>query len=248
MDLQPTLSDTDYRGAEYGSIDMADRLKEIAAAQAGLCASVADMTEQGARGASELPGWTRGHVLVHLADASNAFARQARCAADGRIVEMYDGGRPARDRRIEELHDRPVQWLREQLEEGLTALQDAWAALRPDDWARPCGYRDSTLFGTQVGWWREIELHWVDLGIGRRSEDWSTALASHVVAFLQPRLPDGVTVVAEDTGQVWVTGTGASAVVRGGVRALAAWIAGRPHGVLPVAETGAALPELNAWP
>jgi maleylpyruvate isomerase len=161
---------------------------------------------------------------------------------------MYDGGRPTRDRRIEELHGRPVEWLREQFEEGLTALEEAWAALRPDDWAQPCAYRDSPLFATQLAWWREAELHWVDLGVGRRPEEWSTALASHLVSFLLPRLPRDVTLIASDTGQEWVTGAGASVVVRGSVRSVAAWIAGRPQDVLPIADGDAPLPELNAWP
>ncbi|MCZ2526902.1 maleylpyruvate isomerase family mycothiol-dependent enzyme [Streptomyces sp. HB2AG] len=242
----------DYTAREYGGIDVPERLKEIRVAHDRLRAAAAEVTEERAREAVHLPGWTRGHVLIHLADLSRAFARQARYAAEGRTVEVYDGGRPTRDRRIEELHGRPAEWLREQLEEGLTAIEEAWDALGPDGWELPCAYRNSPLFATQLAWWREVELHTVDLGVGHGSEEWSNALSSHVVAFLQPRLPQGVVLNADDTGEEWSTAAGGQdlVVVRGPLRALAAWISGRPHRVLPVADgdPAAALPELNAWP
>ncbi|WP_033208944.1 maleylpyruvate isomerase family mycothiol-dependent enzyme [Streptomyces bikiniensis] len=242
----------DYTAPEYGGVDVPERLKEIRAAHDRLRAAAAEITEEGAREAVHLPGWTRGHVLIHLADLSRAFARQARYAAEGKSVEVYDGGRPTRDRRIEELHGEPVAWLREQLEEGLTALEEAWDALGPDGWELPCSYRNSPLFATQLAWWRETELHTVDLTVGYGSAEWSTALSSHVVSFLKGRLPQGVALHAEDTGQEWSTAAeGATpVVVRGSLRALAAWISGRPHPVLPVADgdPAAALPELTAWP
>ncbi|MGQ4516192.1 maleylpyruvate isomerase family mycothiol-dependent enzyme [Streptomyces sp. DW26H14] len=241
------MSDTKYSGAEYGGIDVPERLKEITAAHERLRAEVAALTEEGAREAVELPGWTRGHVLIHLADLSKAFARQARYGVAGKTIEVFDGGRPTRNRRIEELHGEPVAWLRDQLFEGLTALEEAWAALGPDGWDLPSAYRNSPLFATQLAWWRESELHTVDLGVGRHSEEWSSALSSHIVSFLQPRLEEGVHLVAEDTGEEWRTGAGDAVTVRGPLRSLAAWISGRPTGTPPTTD-GAPLPELNAWP
>ncbi|MFJ6213758.1 maleylpyruvate isomerase family mycothiol-dependent enzyme [Streptomyces sp. NPDC092296] len=226
------------------------RLREIGAAHQRLRTAVAQITEQQAREPIELPGWTRGHVLIHLADLSQAFARQARYALEGRTIEVYDGGRPTRDKSIEANHGRPVDWLRAQLEAGLTALDKSWSALSPQDWDRPCAYRNSTLEATQLAWWRESALHSVDLAVGYRSEEWSPALSSHVVAFLQPRLSEetAVTLIAEDTGEQWQHGTGAPVTVRGDLRSLAAWISGRPYAAAPRADGGADLPELNAWP
>src|SRR4051794_17136879 len=55
---------------------------------------------------SRLPGWTRGHVLAHLADNARAFAVVARRAAEAPADDMDAGGmyasREARDRSIEE--------------------------------------------------------------------------------------------------------------------------------------------------
>ncbi|NJQ16514.1 maleylpyruvate isomerase family mycothiol-dependent enzyme [Streptomyces bohaiensis] len=243
----------DHSAAAYGGIGVAERLGEIRAAHGRLRTAVAGLTEQEAREAIHLPGWTRAHVLIHLADLSQAFARQARYAVKGETVEVYDGGRPTRDRRIEELHGRPLPWLRDQVEEGLTALEDAWQPLGPDGWELPCSYRNSPLFATQLAWWRETELHAVDLTVGHTPDAWSTALSSHVVAFLTARLPQGTTLHAPDTDEKWAAAEAARpgetpARVHGSVRALAAWLSGRPHSTLPTTDADAPLPELHAWP
>ncbi|WP_438306850.1 maleylpyruvate isomerase family mycothiol-dependent enzyme (plasmid) [Streptomyces sp. HUAS TT11] len=237
------MNQIDYKAPAHGGITVEERLKEITAAHVRLRAAAA-MPERQAREPIGLPGWTRAHVLIHLADLSGAFARQARYAVQGRTIEVYDGGRPTRDRRIEELHDRPVEWLRHQLTEGLDALELAWAALGPDDWALPCSYRDSPLFATQLAWWRETELHGVDLAVGSTAEEWSLPLARHVVTFLQPRLPENVRIVSEDTGEQWTSGPGTDTTVTADLRTLAAWISGRPASRLPEGE----LPQLKSWP
>ncbi len=222
--------------------DPAVQFADITGAHRALLA--AELTQDQARATIALPGWTRGHVLIHLADLSQAFARQARYAVKNELIEVYDGGRPTRDRRIEELHGRPVEWLTERLAEGLTALEESWAALSEDDWQRPCAYRDSPLWATRLAWWRESALHLVDLDVGRRSEQWSAELSGHVVEFLQSRLPAGTRLEATDTGQSW----GEGRAVRGNLRALAAWISGRPAERQPQAVDGGGLPELTAWP
>ena len=219
------MSAIDSTAVENGGIGLDARIAQIAAAHERLRAAAGEISEEAAREAVDCPGWTRGHVLIHFADLSRALARQARFAAKGETIEVYEGGRPARDRRIEELHDRPVQWLREQVNEGLTELEEAWSALPADGWGRPSQYRNLPLFATQLAWWREVELHTVDLLVGYRSEDWSAPLASHTVSFLRSRLPPGVTLVASDTGQEWSAGDSASVVVRGELRA---WLPGSP--------------------
>ena len=52
---------------------------------------------------SRLPGWSRGHVLAHLTDNARMFARIAKHALRGELVDTYDGGvdeRNARPSRI----------------------------------------------------------------------------------------------------------------------------------------------------
>jgi len=230
--------------------EMAGRLGEIAAAHARLRAQAAEITESAAREPIALPGWTRAHVLFHVGDLARAFARQAEYAVAGKAIEVYDGGRPTRDRRIEENHARPIEWLRESLEDGLDSLEKAWSGLSAADWELPCSYRNSSLTATQLAWWRETELHSVDLMAGYRTENWSTALSAHVVAFLRSRLAaePGVELRATDTGEIWTVGQGTPSVIRAEVRVLAGWLSGRPAAVSPTTDSGAGLPEPGTWP
>jgi hypothetical protein len=50
-------------------------LARLAAATAGLLADLDGLGEAEARGASRLPGWTRGHVLTHLARNAEGSTR-----------------------------------------------------------------------------------------------------------------------------------------------------------------------------
>ena len=89
----------------------------------------------------------------------------------------------------------------------------------------------------------------MDLEAGYRTEQWSAALAEHVVTFLQPRLAAGPALVlrATDSGESWRVGEGEAVEVRATAVELAGWISGRPAAVLPTADA-AALPEPGAWP
>ena len=51
---------------------------------------------------SRLPGWSRGHVLAHLAALGEAMVRQWQNAyEDAPVVPFYDGGPAGRDAAIE---------------------------------------------------------------------------------------------------------------------------------------------------
>ncbi|MER7004145.1 maleylpyruvate isomerase family mycothiol-dependent enzyme [Dactylosporangium sp. NPDC000555] len=228
--------------------DIPGRLAEIDAVHAWIRSAIAGLDEDGVRAPSGLPGWTRAHVLVHLGDLSRAFARQARYARRGETIEVYDGGRSTRDKSIEENHTRDAAWLVEHADTGLADLRDAWSGLSPQDWQRPCAYRDSPLIATQYAWWRESELHGVDLALGRTSERWSAPLAAHVVTYLQPRLgPDaGVRLEAPDAELTW--NPDGAVTVSAPLTALAAWISGRPAAAAPVVSPSGPPPLLHAWP
>ncbi|MGY5128412.1 maleylpyruvate isomerase N-terminal domain-containing protein [Streptomyces nigrescens] len=52
----------------------------IEAGQERLRALLPALTDDGVREPSELPGWSRAHVLSHIEGVALALARQARCA------------------------------------------------------------------------------------------------------------------------------------------------------------------------
>lgn len=228
-----------------------ERLEEIAATHTELRTDAVGLDDAAVREPTDLPGWTRGHVVTHLAELAAALARQARYALDGRVVEVYDGGRPARDVAIERGARRSALELSDALQDSLTDLEQTWAELAPDDWRLRCTFRDGDLLATQLCWWREVHIHYADLGIGYAPQQWSDALGEHLVDFLSPRLPTDRTAVllATDTGRSWEFGSGASVTIRGPQNSLAAWLAGRSAAQLPEADgPSGQLPELGAWP
>jgi maleylpyruvate isomerase len=203
--------------------------------------------DEAVREPSALPGWSRAHVLAHLAGVCRALTRQARYALRGELVEVYDGGRPARDAAIEAGALRSADELRGDLAGALTGAQSLWAAVGGDDWSRPVRYRDGDVRAVLLAWWRELEIHTADLRLGSGPEQWPRELCAHLLVFLGPRAPEGTRLILEaaDGPERYAHGSGTEVAVRGDLRDLAAWLAGRtapgPLGPAP-------LPELGPWP
>jgi len=212
-----------------------------------------DLTEEVVRAPSALPGWTRGHVLTHVEGVGRALARQASCARRGVLVELYDGGRPARDAAIEAGHGRSAGQLTAAVHDALDEVDAAWSAVGPADWERPVRYREGVLLGAGLAWWRELEIHTSDALLGHGTSDWSQPFCAHLLNHLAPRLPDGVRLTLSTPDGPWTLsggpGDGPTGLtelnVTGRLTDLSAWLAGRtPAGPL----TGDPLPPLADWP
>lgn len=219
----------------------------LAAGQERLRALLPGLTEESVRAPSPLPGWSRGHVLSHIEGVGLALARQARYARRGQWIDVYDGGRPGRDAAIEAGHRRSAPQFAAALGAALDEVEASWAAVGPDDWARPVRYRDGVLLDAGLAWWRELEIHTVDLDLGPAFADWSPEFAAHAAEFLAPRIPQGLrlTVTAPDGTPLFAHGAGTPVDVTGTLQDLAAWLAGR-HPSAPL--TGDPLPVLGPWP
>ncbi|MEV6108095.1 maleylpyruvate isomerase family mycothiol-dependent enzyme [Streptomyces sp. NPDC051940] len=226
-----------------------DVLDEILAGQDRLGELVEGLTDEAVREPSALPGWSRAHVLSHLEGIGRALARQARHAVRGELVEVYDGGRPARDAGIEAGAVRSAAELRDAVRVALAEAHAAWTAVGPDDWSRPVRYRDGELRGALLCWWRELEIHTADALLGRGPGDWSRALCGHILDFLTPRAPEGgLALRVTDGPESRVYGDGdPAAAVDGRLADLAAWFAGRTPRQ-PVTAVNGPLPELGPWP
>ncbi|MEO3753713.1 maleylpyruvate isomerase family mycothiol-dependent enzyme [Streptomyces sp. B6B3] len=218
----------------------------VVEAHGTLAEFVARLDDRQVAEASALPGWSRGHVLAHLTDNARMFARLAEHALRGELVATYDGGTDERDAIIESTAGRGADEHRRELARHTARLQAAWARAGDADWRRPVTFRDAELAATVWARWREVWIHLVDLDLGVRPDDWPEALACHAVDFLRCRLPAGTRVRAEDVRRQWTVGHAPGRVVTGRVRDLAAWLAGRPPAVPPVAADG--LPALGPWP
>ncbi|MFG2663263.1 maleylpyruvate isomerase family mycothiol-dependent enzyme [Streptomyces sp. NPDC048387] len=197
---------------------------------------------------SHLPGWTRGHILAHLARNADALVN----VFEGR--PMYESA-AARDADIERDAGRP-------LEEHLTDLRDSAARFlatteRDQDWQRTVELRNGvTDLASNVPFRRlvEVELHHVDLNIGYELSDLPEEFADREIVFLADRWsgrPDvpPVTLRFSNGGFVARTGgTEGTPVVLSGARDdLLGWLAGRGlKGAHLAIEAGDAVPELPA--
>ncbi|MCX4232786.1 MULTISPECIES: maleylpyruvate isomerase family mycothiol-dependent enzyme [Streptomyces] len=189
----------------------------------------ADVTEP-----SRLPGWSRGHVLAHLARNADALVN----VLEGR--PMYSSGE-ARDAEIERDAPHPLKTHLVDLRDSAARFQETGAA--PADWSRTVELRNGvTDAAARVPFrrWIEVELHHVDLGIGYELEDLPAEFREREIAFLADRFaghPEVPSTRVTDGTRAWSTGRGSEdaekspeVTVTGPAPALLGWLAGRRAG------------------
>ncbi|MFF7605161.1 maleylpyruvate isomerase family mycothiol-dependent enzyme [Streptomyces parvulus] len=224
-------------------IDHAHDLASVRDATERLLTAVGKLDNASVTESSRLPGWTRGHVLAHLARNADALVN----VLEGR--PMYVSGE-ARDADIERDAPRPLDDQLADVRESAARFQATGAA--PADWSRTVELRNGvTDSASRVPFrrWIEIELHHVDLGIGYELEDLPAEFTARETAFLAARFtghPDVPPTRLTDGTHAWHTGREADApevTVTGTPADLLGWLAGRREGAaLTVA--GGALPAL----
>lgn len=229
-------------------------LEELVAASNRLVRTV-DGIDDGAYAApSLLPGWTRAHVVAHLALNAEGLGGALSGVVNGEPTPMYSS-QDARDADIEELATASPAALRSRLLGAVTDLTDAVTALPPED--APTRVERTpggpTFAAGAVGTMREreVEVHHVDLDLGYTRHDWPAAFVTRLVGDMTTRrLTVPVRVVATDLDRTWQSGDGGPTVTGTGAD-LAWWLTGRGDGQgLTCTESsgeGAALPRIEAW-
>ena len=179
---------------------------------------------------SRLPGWTRGHVLAHLARNADALVN----VLEGR--PMYPSGE-ARDVDIERDAPRPLDVQLADLRDSAARFQETGAV--PADWSRTVELRNGvTDSASRVPFrrWVEVELHHVDLGIGYELEDLPAEFSEREIDFLTERFsghPDVPPAQLTDGTRAWRTGrekTEPEITVSGPAPELLGWLAGHRDG------------------
>lgn len=229
-------------------------LEELRRAADVMTGITAKLTDQDASSASELPDWTRGHVLAHVTGIANAMARQLEYAARGEGIELYDGGFEGRTRAIDMAAGHSAEEHRADVDAALARALHAFGALEGPGWRAPIAYRGGVVFDGGLALWRELVIHATDLGTGRGPETWSRPFCEQLIDFLAARVPDGERLVLQPLGlpPVAIGSGGKSTVVNGMLTDIAAWLAGRTPTLGSLRATAAAdgvdLPELLPWP
>ncbi|MFD3621220.1 maleylpyruvate isomerase family mycothiol-dependent enzyme [Streptomyces sp. NPDC058676] len=202
---------------------------------------------------SALPGWTRGHLLTHLARNADALVNLLTWARTGIPTPMYTSP----DQRVTDIEagaGRPLADQRADVRESAARFRKATDALSADAWsATVVSAQGREIPASEVPWLRarEVWIHLVDLRVGVDMDalppEFAWALVRDVAGWLSARVEPGIgaELVAEGHGTV-VLGTPAPGVtVTGPPYALAAWLTGR--GSTQELRVTGGLPDLPRW-
>lgn len=198
-------------------------------------AVVESLSDGDLRAASRLPGWSKAHVIGHVARNAEALTRLATWARTGVETPMYAD--PAqRAAEIEASAKCPPHELRRSVADTAERLDAELGRLEPDRWAAPVrSALGRSIPAAEVPWLRirEVWLHAADLGddalLGDIPDDVVDLLLVDVCTSLSERdgCP-GVAVVPTDRNAESWLGTGhRRAVARGAAAELLGWLTGR---------------------
>ena len=232
-----------------------DSLDRIAAATDRLLAAASTLTDAQAREPSALPGWTRGHVLTHIARNADGLGNLLRWAQTGTQIPMYASAE-AREADIEAGAGRPAAALTADVRASAIAFAAEAATLSGDAWTvsvRALNGPPFPAFGVLDRRLVEVEIHHVDLAAGYSPDDWP----ADFVAQTLPRVAGSFAgrldapacqVQAAGSATLFLIGPEQDeppqVVIHGPPGELLGWLTGRGNGDGLTVVSGDALPEL----
>lgn len=201
---------------------------------------------------SALPGWTRRHLLAHVAANAEALGNLVRWAATGEPTPMYSS--PAdRAAGIERGAVLPAAELSAWLRRSAQALDNAMTALSEEQWQAPVvTAQGRTVPATEVPWLRarEVYVHGVDLATGLSFGDlpdgFLTALCGDVIARRSTASGPAMLLQAVGSGGRWeLPGEGDVVRLSGPLAEITAYLTGRAHKLTTAG--GDPAPALGPW-
>ena len=154
--------------------------KQIDHATECLLRTARGLTDDDLKEPSLLPGWTRGHVLTHVARNADALRNLMMWARTGTETPAYPS-QEARNAAIDAGASRGAAELLADLTESAAAFRAEAQALPDSSWRVPVRVLDYAEFpAAQVLTRRlvEVELHHTDLGTGYEPRDWAAGFAA----------------------------------------------------------------------
>lgn len=204
------------------------------------------------RAPSLLPGWSRAHVLSHLARNADGMINLLLWARTGIVTPAYASAE-ARDADIEKGATRAPAEIRDDVIASsnrlATVVRDlpeaAWAALVTNVQGR-------VIRASAVPWIRarEMWIHAVDLDAGAEFADMPGPMVNALLVDgcdAMSRKPDCPVLRLVDGDRAWEIGEGTAVVITGPAPELAAWLLGRSKGKPLRADGTRKLPALPPW-
>ncbi len=199
--------------AAHPAAGPAERLGHVATGTALCAAAIGSLDEAGFAAPSALPGWSRKHVVAHLAANAEALMRLLHWARTGEPTPMYSS-REQRNADIEAGAQRPGAELAHWFSTSAADLDAAFAAMPDAAWsAEVVTAQGRTVPAAEVPWMRsrEVLVHAVDLATGLTFADLPTAFLRALQAEIRARR----------------TAAGEDVTVAGSLADVTAYLAGR---------------------
>lgn len=227
---------------------------EVDDATARLLRTTAGLDESSLAAASLLPGWTRGHVLAHLARNADGFVNLLTAARTGEAIPMY-ASPAARSSDIEAGASRPQAAHLDDLRRTADRFAEAVAAMPAEAWGATVDTRRGPWSAAYLVWGRlrEVEVHHVDLAVEYRPADWPEAFGHRLLREVATGLAgrsDAPPMVLRCDGRrhdLVVGDRTAAPTVTGAAPDLAAWLIGRSPGAALTVSPDGPLPTPPEW-
>ncbi|MGI8880564.1 MAG: maleylpyruvate isomerase family mycothiol-dependent enzyme [Jatrophihabitans sp.] len=234
-------------------LELSETITWMADGEDAFAAAAAGLDDAAVTGPSRLPGWTRGHVLSHLARNADALGNLLDWGRTGVEHRMYPD-RVARNADIDGGAGRDAATQRADLDSSRKRLATAVADFPAERWTYLVrGATGRELPVADVPWLRtrEVWLHLVDLDAGADLSVLPTGAAERLCAenlrgFADRHDAPAAQVVLLPGGTETVLGSGDGPTVLGAASALVGWLTGRDPGDLRTTD-GAAPPTLPSW-
>lgn len=218
--------------------DNAESVGPVSAATQRLLGSAEKLDADDLAAPSLCPGWSRAHVLAHLARNADALTNLLSWAATGDEKFMYPSVE-ARAADIDAGAAASPDELLADLRASAARLSTAISQLPEHGWEYVVrtgpGGAGSAIPARRVVWLRlrEVEIHHVDLDAGYSPGDWPAPFVSRALAEAMRALGrrDDVPPFTAVVGAVRESvGAGGHVEVHGSAPALLAWLTGRADG------------------
>ncbi|ARF53828.1 maleylpyruvate isomerase family mycothiol-dependent enzyme [Streptomyces gilvosporeus] len=158
-------------------------LAEIAESTARFVATLTTLTDDRIGGPTLVPPWTRGHVITHVARATDSLCRLLTWARTGVETPQY-ASMEARVAEIEAGAARPVAALIADITDTADRFEEAVRSLPEAAWRTEVRMRTgelrtpASLVPTRL---RELEVHHADLAVGYTFADVPSAAARWII-------------------------------------------------------------------
>ena len=233
------------------SVDPLVLMTDVESATERLLQTAESLDDRDISAPSLLPGWTRGHVLTHIARQADAITNLLTWARTGVETPAY----PSPQARVDGIEAGAGRAVADQVADIRTAherMADAAASMTGEAWTFYLPSRNQPAAALPWARLREVEVHHVDLACAYTPEDWSDGFALRLLCeIVSGAKPQGSAMILRpygiDHSLTIGTPTDASPTIGGPPRAIVAWLAGRGDGADLTVSPDGELPTPATW-